>query len=439
MDSSHVVVIGGGFTGLAAAYELTRQNLRVTLLEKQPQLGGLAASFSFPGGTVEQSYHHWFLSDRDAMGLAAECGGGQAVRHHATRTGFYWQGKVWPLGRPADLLRFAPLGLVDRLRLGLLPIQARMVRRWRDLEQLTADEWLQRSCGRRVYEVVWKPLLRAKFGQSAAEVSAVWMWNKLKLRGSSRTRAGREALAYYHGGFAAFIELLANRIRQQGGCIRTGCDVDGLLVERSTVMGVRAGNEHIRAAAVIATPALPIIASLVKPHVDSQYVDRLNAVRYLANATLVLLLDRSLSDYYWINIGDQDYPFVAVVEHTNFAPPDEYGGNRIVYLSRYAPVTDEFFSLSAEQALQRSLPGLKRLRPCFDESWVRDCRLFLAPYAQPVITRGYSHIVPDPTGPIRGLYLCTMAQVYPEDRGTNYSIRQGRQMARAVARDLARP
>ena len=218
----HVAVIGGGFCGLAAAYELGRHGVRATVLERDAEVGGLAGSFPAGGTRLEKFYHHWFTSDVHVMNLIAELGQSDQVLTRSTRTGTYYAHDFFKLSTPLDLLRFSPLPFFDRLRLGLLALRAHRVKDWRALEDRTAADWLREMGGERVYRVVWEPLLHGKFGDLAEEVAAVWFWNKLKLRGGSRGRGGGERLAYYRGGFAALADRLAQAIRSQGGEIRTG-------------------------------------------------------------------------------------------------------------------------------------------------------------------------------------------------------------------------
>src|SRR5919112_3664014 len=226
----HVVVIGAGFAGLSAAWEMSRQGIRVTVCEAEPEVGGLAGSFDVGGTRLEKFYHHWFTSDNHVVDLVRELGQEGQVVHRPTRTGMYFAHRFFRLSTPLDVLRFTPLSPVGRLRLGLLALRARRVREWRELEGQTAEEWLVRLGGREVYDVVWRPLLEGKFGPYAREISAVWFWNKLKLRGGSRGRSGEEVLAYYKGGFGALADQLANAICSTGGMIRLEAPVTGLEV-----------------------------------------------------------------------------------------------------------------------------------------------------------------------------------------------------------------
>jgi protoporphyrinogen oxidase len=439
MDSerrSHVVVVGGGFAGLSAAYALVKRGVRVTVCEADDEVGGLAGSFEVGGTRLEKFYHHWFTSDTHVVDLVRELGQEDQVLHRPTRTGMYFAHQFFRLSTPMDVLRFSPLDLPARFRLGLLALRARRVKHWRELEDLTAEEWLIRLGGREVYDVVWRPLLEGKFGPYASEISAVWFWNKLKLRGGSRGKGGEEVLAYYKGGFAALADQLAQAICSNGGTIRLESAVTGLLVRNGRVGGVRTRQGPILADAVLATPALPIVADLVEPHVSPEYVQSLRRIKYLANVCVVLELDRSLSETYWLNVNDPGFPFVGVIEHTNFEPPESYAGRHLVYLSKYLPETDELYRMPDAEVVQFCLRHLQRMFPKLTTDWVLDAHVWRARYSQPIVVRRYSSLIPPVETPLPGFYLSSMAQVYPEDRGTNYAIREGRAAGRKVAEAL---
>jgi protoporphyrinogen oxidase len=208
-------------------------------------------------------------------------------------------------------------------------------------------------------------------------------------------------------------------------------------VEDGEVRGVETDDGTIDADAVIATPALPIIADLAAPHAPDEWIARLRGIEYLANVCVVLELDRSLSDTYWLNVNDPGFPFVGVIEHTNFEPASTYGGRHIVYLSKYLPESAELYRLPDEQVLDYCLPHLARMFPAFDRAWILDHHVWRARYSQPIVGTRYGERVPDTETPIAGLYLSTMAQIYPEDRGTNYAIRDGRRVGRHVAAAMA--
>ena len=432
----HVAVIGGGFCGLAAAYELGKCGIRATVLERDGELGGLAGSFTVGGTRLEKFYHHWFTSDVHVMQLVEELGQSDRVLLRPTRTGSYYAHNFFKLSTPLDLLRFSPLPFFSRIRLGLLALRARRVRNWRVLEDRTAADWLREMGGERVYQVVWEPLLRGKFGDLAEEVAAVWFWNKLKLRGGSRGKGGEEQLAYYRGGFSALADALADAIRAQGGEICTDMPVSGLQVRAGRVTGVVTPRRTLAVDGVIATPALPIFADLAEPHVPREYAAGLRRVQYLANICVVLELNKSLSDIYWLNINDPGFPFVGVIEHTNFEPASTYSGRHIVYLSKYLPATDALYQMPDGEAIAFTLKHLRRMFPDLADDHILAAHVWRARYAQPVVERGYRQMIPDMQTPLSNVFLASMAQIYPEDRGTNYAIRDGREAARAMANNL---
>ena len=434
---SDVIVIGAGFCGLTAAHALAKRGFRVSVLEQDIEIGGLAGSFEINGVRLEKFYHHWFTNDRHITELVEELGAVNQIVLRATRTGIYYANNFFKLCSPLDLLRFSPLGLLDRLRLGALAVRARGVRNWALLENLSAAEWLRQIGGENVFKVIWEPLLRGKFGKYAEEISAVWFWNKLKLRGGSRGKGGTEQLSYYRGGFAALADRLADSVRSHGGEIYTGTSVERVVVKNSKIAGVVSGTQLFSAEALIATPALPIIADLVEPYVSQDYVAQLRRIQYLANICLVLELDRSLSETYWLNVNDPAFPFVGVIEHTNFEPPATYGGKHIVYLSKYLPESEPLFQMAEKEMVEFTIPHLKRMFPQFSRKWILNAHIWRARYSQPVVERHYSRLIPSYVTPLRGLYLASMAQVYPEDRGTNYAVRDGKRVAELVADALS--
>jgi protoporphyrinogen oxidase len=426
-----VVVVGAGFAGLSAAYELARQGVGVVVLEAEGDMGGLAAGFEVGGCNLDRFYHHWFTSDEDVLALVQELGLQDKVIVRPTCTGTYADGRIWNLSTPLELLRFSPLSIFDRIRLGLLVIQARRVRNWMSLEHLTARDWLIGMCGERVFRVVWEPLLRGKFGRHADAISAVWIWNKLKLRAGSRGPKGEEQLAYFQGGFLALAHALGERIHSGGGRILFDSGVraiepDGRKWRVSTAQGVLAADH------VLVTTSLPLFSGMIDSWAPRDYIERLGRVRYLANICLVLELDRPLSETYWLNVNDVSAPFVGVIEHTNFIPASEYGGRHVVYLTKYLEESDPVFQMSADEIMRLFMPYLRSMFPGLDPGWVLARHLWKARCSQPVVEKGFSAFMPAESGPLPGLHLCTMAQVYPEDRGTNYAVRQGLNAGRRI-------
>lgn len=430
VPGNRAVIVGAGFTGLTAALTLARAGRKVLVLESDPAPGGLAGTFELRDGVrVEKFYHHWFNNDLEVPRLVAELGLQDRIVTRPSRTGVYYGGRRWRLSTPLDLLRFAPLSPLDRLRLGLLVVRARRVKDWRSIEHLAIREWLEPLCGPRVFGVVWEPLIRAKFSVYADAVNAVWFWNKLVLRGGTRDNRGGEELAYFRGGFGSLAEAMRDAIRDAGGDVRCATPATSVRCKGDVVEALGTPQGDVDGEQFLFTPALPIIADLFADVADAAWIERLRRIRYLGNVCLVLELDRSLSDTYWMNVNDPGFPFVAVIEHTNLDPPENYGGRHVVYLSRYLPTEDPLWSCDDHAYLEFALEHLRRMFPALRLSWVTGHRVWRARYAQPVAERNHSRHIPPRATPFRNALISTMAQIYPEDRGTNYAIREGRAVA----------
>lgn len=431
------VIVGAGFTGLTAALTLARAGQKVVVLDADTTPGGLAGTFDFKDGvTIEKFYHHWFDNDVYVPQLVKELGMDGDVQIMPSKTGMYYNGKHWRLSSPLDLLRFSPLPLIDRIRLGLMVFKVRKVKDWKSIEHLSIREWLEPLCGKNAYRVVWQPLIENKFNVHQDAINAVWMWKKLVLRGSTRDAKGGEQLAYFKGGFGRLAEAMAAEIRRLGGEIRYASPVTAVQADGAQLRAVQTADGHVHGKQFLFTPAFPLIADMFTGQADAAWLQRLRRVKYLGNVCLVLQLDRSLSDTYWLNVNDPGFPFVGVIEHTNFDSPANYDGKHIVFLSRYLAKEDPLWASGDDDYLQFALGHLQRMFPALQREWIQDFRIWRAEFAQPVTEVGYSSYVPGRDTPYANATISTMAQIYPEDRGTNYAIREGQDVARQIAAKL---
>jgi len=437
-----VGIIGGGAAGLAAAYELGKQGHYAEVFERAPFLGGQASTFEVGGGQLEKGYHHLFVSDVDMVALIHELGLGDKLAWLESKVGLFHGGKVWDFSTPMDLLRFRPLSLVQRVRVGWWTFVLQKTRNWQKFESITARDWISQHMGRRVYEVIWEPLLRGKFGEYYDQVSMTWLWGKIYLRVASRGKGlQKERLGYPMGSFGEVFDVLGDSIRQQGGDIHISAGVDRVVVGEDGATGLEvtlSGQEPETREydAVIATTPSYIFTRLV-PTLPDDYREKLVNVQYLSAVLVILVLDRPLSDKYWINIADANMPFVGIIEHTNMIDKSLYGGNHIVYLSNYPSRESELYKKSGEELVEEFIPYLRQINPDFDRSWILEHYHHKVDGAQPIIGVNYSQRMPAHRTPIKNLYLANTTQIYPEDRGTNYSVRMGRQVARMVMEDAA--
>ena len=436
-----VGIIGGGAAGLAAAYELTKQGHYAEVFEAAPFLGGQASTFEVGGGQLERGYHHLFVSDTAMTELIHELGLGDKLAWLESKVGFYHSGRIWDFATPMDLLRFKPLTLLQRLRLGLWTFALQKTRNWQKFEGVTAQDWLTRHLGADTYRTIWEPMLRGKFGEYYDQISMTWLWGKIYLRVASREKGlQKERLGYPMGSFGEVFDRLGERIVEQGGAVHISARVNRVAVDDNggaTGLEVQLAGQEAEVReydAVIATTPSYVFTRLVSD-LPPDYLDKLVNVRYLAAVLIILTLDRPLSPKYWLNIADRSLPFVGLIEHTNMIDPSLYGGRHIVYLTNYTARESDLYQKNDAELLEDFIPHLQKINPEFDRSWIREYYHHKVDGAQPIIGVNYSQRIPDHRTPIRNLYLANTTQIYPEDRGTNYSVRMGRQVAEMVLRD----
>ena len=431
----HIGVVGGGIAGLTAAYRLAQAGHRVTLWE-QKALGGQAVAFPVAGSYLEHFYHHLFQSDREIVALIEELGIGDHLMWLPSNVGYFADGRIWPLNGALDLLRLGFIPFADRLRVGLVTAYLQRVKDWRRFERVTADAWLRRALGQRAYDRTLGAQLRAKFGRYYDQVAMVWFWGKIWLRTTSRrSPLDQEKLEYIRGSFNVLIDALAEGPRQAGAEVRVGTGPASLRQNGDGSWSAVLEEGEVRCDAIVATVPSPVLGRLV-PDLPDRYRAKLGTIPYEAAVVALLQLDRPLSSIYWLNIADPDLPFTAVIEHTNFVSPEAYEGKHFVYLSKYLEADHPYFTMPEEQLIQEYVPYLRRINPDFDPSWIERWWVFRERAAQPIVTLDHATKIPDHRTGLPNLYLANTTQIYPEDRGTNYSVRLGNQIAALVTADL---
>ncbi len=424
-----VAIVGAGFVGLTAAYDLARAGLPVTVVEAVDCAGGLAAGFRDEHWewSLEHFYHHLFTSDHHIMDLARQTGFGDRLIQRRPITAYQFQGRGYALDGVLPVLRFSGIPFVDRVRMGLVIAYLKLARDWRPLEQTTVRDWVCRWMGEPAYRVIWEPLLIGKFGKYHQGIPMSWLWARLHKR-SAR-------LIYFQGGFQAFADHLQLTVERSGADIRLGTPVERIRRGPQGVLELITPQGAVAADRVIWTTAPQALAERA-PDLPDQYRARLLELRHLGALVVILALDRQLMErIYWLSLDKREFPFLACVEHTNFMPRECYGGDHLVYLGDYPPPTDGIFELSDDELLDEWLPALGAINPQFDRRWIRHSWVFRSPYAQPVFPLGYSALVPGLETPLPGLLLASMSQVYPWDRGTNYAVELGHQVAALILRE----
>ena len=428
--------MGAGLTGLTAALRLGEQGYRVQVFERYPRPGGLARILEVGDEPLEAFYHHLFTSDEACVGLAEELGVGRFIEWLPSRMGIWTRGRLWDFGTPMSLLKFRPVGWIDKARFVLATLYLQRRADFSPFENVTAADWVRKYEGENVWNTVWGPLFHQKFADRAEQVAMVWLWGKMRLRGGSRSKSGMgERLGYMRGSFARLVHALEEKILAQGGEFHLSDPVrrvqragDGFSIETRN-------DSYDADLVLVATPVpdhLEIAGHLLRPKERSG----LEGLEATAAICTVLEMDHSLTPYYWLNIADPEMPFGGLIEHTNYIPRERYGGRHILYISNYLFPDHPLYHSPKSRVLDHYLPALAKVNPAFDPSWVLRSHHFRAEYAQPVVTVGYRDRLPATRTSARGLYLCCMAQIYPEDRGMNYAIAYGERAARTILSDL---
>ncbi|HTX78210.1 MAG TPA: NAD(P)/FAD-dependent oxidoreductase [Longilinea sp.] len=428
---SKIAIIGAGVGGMSAAFDLNKAGHDVTIFEGSDAVGGLAAGFKDPkwDWSVEKYYHHWFQSDHDILGLIRELGWQDKVIFPHPKTVVYYKGKFYRLDSPIAALTFPGFTFFDMVRFGLVTAYLRYIADWKPLEKVTSDEWMRKYYGERLYSTQFEPLLIGKFGSHYKEVNMAWFWARFKVR---TTRLGT-----FQGGFQAFADQFADHLRQRGVKIQLSSQVRQIVPSGEGKLKLEFQDGSQEFDQVLATTS-PALLARFAPDLPESYLKGLLELKSMGAVVLTLALTHQLSKegYYWFNLPKSEgYPFLALVEHTNFLKPEYFGGDRILYCGDYLDTDHEYFKLTKEELLERFIPALKRFNPEFDPGWVRASWLWRTNYAQPIPLLNHSRNIPDIRTPIKGLYFASMSQVYPWDRGTNFAVQIARKAAGLMLED----
>lgn len=391
LEKKKIAIIGGGLTGLVAGYELSKKGYKVTIFEKEDFLGGLASGFKINGTNLEKVYHHIFKTDKEIIGLIKELGLQSRLKWHESSIGLYYGQKLYPFVTPMNLLKFEPLNLIDKLRTGLVALYLQKTKNWKKFEKVTAYEWMKKYCGDKAFKVIWKPLLKGKFHDYYKKVSMAWLWARIHTRGNSKEKV--EMLGYIEGGFEQIIKRLEEKILKNNGKIKLNTEIKGF--DKSN-------------------PYKKIIDTTPNKNID-----------YLGAVNVVFSSKQSLSKYYWHNINDLNSPFLAFIQHTNLVDKKSYKNEHIYYLGTYIPQDHKYFSADEKEIYKEFFDYLQKIFPKFDKKQITSKFIFKFKNAQHIVTKNYeieNYKVKD------NLYRANFSQIYPEDRGMNFAVKEGRKI-----------
>jgi protoporphyrinogen oxidase len=429
-----IAIIGAGFTGLSAAYELVKQGHEVTVFEKDAQPGGLAIGYKEKEWqwTLEKHYHHWFTNQREeinhdqsVIGLAKEIGNEVLVRR--PKSSVYVNGEIFQFDSPKHVLLFPKLPVFDRLRMAAVAGVIRYDPFWKPLEKVNASTFLPKVMGKKAYKMIWGPQFTNKFGKYADDVSLAWFWARL----ASRT----PSLAYPAGGYLVFANRLVSKIEELGGAFHFNSEVLEVTDEKVVRVSRKLENGKVKAdtfdRVIFTLPSFIFLKTL--PQLPEEYRKKFKSLKSLGATNLVLRLKKPFfkDNTYWLSVCDPTSPIMAIVEHTNFMDKKYYNNEHILYLGNYLPQDDPKYLMTKEEKLKLFDPFLKKLNPDYRKNLI-GYEHFKAPFAQPIIPANYSKMIPSMTTPLPNVFLANMEQVYPWDRGTSNAVALGKKVAKLI-------
>lgn len=430
-NKKSVAVLGAGPMGLAVAYQLSLDGYNPVVFEADDRVGGMTASFDFGGLEIERYYHFHCISDNAFLDMLKELGIEEKMRWTETKMGFYWNGKVSPWGNPIALLKFPGLSLIAKFRYGLHAFLSTKRDDWEPLDSLEATGWIKKWVGKEAYSVLWQKLFDFKFYDYSSQLSAAWIWSRIRRIGRSRYDLFREKLGYLEGGSNTLLSSLVAHIEKNGGTIRLSQPVEKVVIEGQQVKGVQANGVVEDFDLVISTVPIPFIPKIV-PDLPKESLVKYLSVKSIAVVCVIAKLTKPVTENFWLNVNDGDMDIPGLVEYSNLRPLED----SVVYVPFYMPYENPKFKDTDEAFIEKVKRYLCKINPDLNDEDFLDVRVSRYRYSQPICGPNYLETIPDRKTPIQGLWIADTSYYYPEDRGISESIGFGRQMAKqAVSGD----
>lgn len=411
--------------GLAVAYELTRSGHQPVVFEADDRLGGMAACFDFAGMKAERFYHFHCLSDKDFFQILKELNLINKLRWRQTRMGFYFNDRIHPWGSVKAVLRFRGVPLITRFRYLLHAARCLTIRDWRALDGIRATRWLRSWLGEEGYQVLWDKLFAYKFFQHSDDVSAAWIWSRIRRLGQSRRRR-KETLGFLSGGSQELINAMATVIHDGGGEIVLRNPVQSLrpLPSSGAVLSTATGQQFFDC--VISTIPLPLMAPILEAGgVEQDLVDRYRSLPSVACACVVIQTRQAVSSNFWTNVNDNRFAIPGMIEMSNLRPL----GTHLCYVPFYIPADHPDYQRPDQAFIDDAWSCIKAINPQLRDADLLASHCSRYRNAQPVCGVNFQKYLP-PQEPFPGVYTVDTTAYYPEDRGISESIGFGRDLAR---------
>jgi protoporphyrinogen oxidase len=423
--AQRIAVLGAGPMGLAVAYQLARDGHEPVVFEADDRVGGMTAAFDFSGLSIERYYHFHCISDHAFLTMLDELGLAEKMRWVETKMGYWYQEQLQPWGNPVALLKFRGLSLVAKFRYGLHAFLCTRRNDWKPLDHVEATGWIKRWVGEEAYEVLWRRLFDYKFYDYTSNLSAAWIWSRIRRIGRSRYNLFREKLGYLEGGSETLLRAMHADIEAHGGQVRLKLPVSQVVIEHGKVRGVEVAGQFEAFDKVISTIPLPHVPRLMRG-LPSDILQRFESVNNIAVVCVIVKLRKAVTENFWLNTNDPEMDIPGLVEYSNLRPLDQH----IVYVPFYMPGEHPKFAEPDQAFLDKVRRYLKKINPDLRDDDFIDMRASRYRYAQPICDPGYLDKLPPAALPVGGLWVADTSYYYPEDRGISESIDFGRKMAR---------
>jgi protoporphyrinogen oxidase len=425
-------IVGGGLLGMTLAHRLAQAGKSVTLFEGADHLGGLASAWNLGDVVWDRHYHVTLLSDTALRALLTELDLEKEMQWVETRTGFYTDGQLYSMSNTLEFLRFPPLRLPDKLRLGATIFYASRVKDWRRLETILVADWLKRLSGRRTCEKIWLPLLRSKLGENYKQTSAAFIWTTIaRMYAARRTGLKKEMFGYVPGGYARITKRFGEHLEEQGVNLKLGCAVNKVARTDGSLSVEYGDNGKESFDQVVLTAPAPVASQICSMLTDEEKA-KLSDVQYQGIICASLLLKKPLADFYVTNITDKQIPFTAVIEMSALVDRSHFNGHALVYLPKYLGPDDPTFALSDEEIQERFVAGLERMYPNFDRDDLLSFRVSRVRHVFPIPTLNYSKRLPPVATSIPGIHILNSAHIVNGTLNVNETV----QLAEKVTAQL---
>ena len=420
--------------GLTLALRLAQAQQRVTLFEAAPSLGGLTATHHYAGIHWDRFYHVIDGSDAHLLALLSEIGLGGEERWATTRTNFYDGNALYPLNDVFDYMRLPALGAVDKLRLAANIAVAAQIKQGQRLEKQSAEEWLVRWSGRKAFERLWRPLLKAKLGDNVEHASAAYIWSVIRrFYGARQGQRKIERYGYLPGGYARIIAALVNNLDGAGVRLHQRACVDRV-APRADTIEVRVNDDAQTFDRVLVTFASPLAARICAD-LPAAELNQHRAIRYQGVVCASYLLKKALGGAYLTYITDDSVPFTAVIEMSSLIDRAALNGHHLIYLPKYLPSDHPLLDAPEKDIDRWFMSTLKRIFPVLRDDDIVTGHIARARNVTAIPTLDYSKNLPPMRTSMPGLYICNSAQILNATLSVNETVELANRTAAMVLRE----